>query len=265
MNKINLILSILLLCSAVLLSSEGEEMNYTTTESGLKYIITQTGNGKMPEKGDVVVVHYTGKLEDGKKFDSSLDRNQPFEFELGAGRVIRGWDEGLALLSVGAKATFIIPSELGYGARGAGGDIPPNSTLVFDVELLAIKPGIKVEEYNIEGKVNSKTDTGLEFILVEEGNGKKAASGNTVKVHYTGYLEDGSIFDSSVKRGQPFEFVVGMGKVIKGWDEGLAMMKEGDKARLIIPANLAYGERGAGGVIPPNATIIFDVELLEVK
>ncbi|MDP8204534.1 MAG: FKBP-type peptidyl-prolyl cis-trans isomerase, partial [Candidatus Tenebribacter mawsonii] len=93
----------------------------------------------------------------------------------------------------------------------------------------------------------------------------KAAAGNTVSVHYSGYLEDGTMFDSSVKRDQPFSFTLGMGRVIKGWDEGVAMMKIGDKVQLIIPSSLGYGANGAGGVIPPNATLVFDVELLEVK
>jgi len=244
---------------------KGEEMNYTKTDSGLEYVITEKGRGVLATAGSRVKVHYTGTLEDGTKFDSSVDRGEPFAFELGAGMVIKGWDEGIALMHVGDKAVLKIPADLGYGERGAGSLIPPNVTLIFEVELLEIMPVIKIEEYNIEGKVRSKTESGLEYILVQEGTGIKAAPGNTVNVHYTGYLEDGTIFDSSVKRDQPFTFVLGMGRVIKGWDEGVALMKAGDKARLIIPADLGYGERGAGGVIPPNATLVFDVELLEVK
>ena len=92
-----------------------------------------------PKKGQQVTVHYTGKFTNGNKFDSSIDRNEPFTFKLGAGKVIKGWDEGVALLNVGDKARFVIPSDLGYGARGAGGVIPPDATLVFDVELMDIK------------------------------------------------------------------------------------------------------------------------------
>jgi FKBP-type peptidyl-prolyl cis-trans isomerase len=97
------------------------------------------GAGAAPKAGNVVQVHYTGWLTDGTKFDSSVDRGQPFEFRLGAGQVIAGWDQGVAQLKVGDKARLTIPPEMGYGARGAGGVIPPNATLVFDVELLAIK------------------------------------------------------------------------------------------------------------------------------
>lgn len=109
-----------------------------TTDSGLKYKELQEGTGATPKKGQTVVVHYTGTLEDGTKFDSSRDRNQPFSFKLGAGEVIKGWDEGLSTMKVGERRQLIIPPELGYGARGAGGVIPPNATLIFDVELLRI-------------------------------------------------------------------------------------------------------------------------------
>ena len=113
----------------------------TKTSSGLQYVILEEGNGEKPHKGDNVSLHYSGFLVDGTMFDSSYGRNEPFEFPLGAGRVIKGWDEGVALLSVGTKAKFIIPSHLGYGSRGAGGLIPPNATLIFEVELLEIKHG----------------------------------------------------------------------------------------------------------------------------
>ncbi len=111
-----------------------------TTSSGLKYIDLKVGDGKSPQKGQVVEVHYTGWLTDETKFDSSHDRNQTFKFPLGRGRVIKGWDEGVASMKVGGKRRLIIPSELGYGARGAGGGrIPPGATLIFEVELIGIK------------------------------------------------------------------------------------------------------------------------------
>ncbi|MGD1714001.1 FKBP-type peptidyl-prolyl cis-trans isomerase [Dapis sp. BLCC M172] len=109
-----------------------------TTESGLKYIVITEGDGATPKSGQTVVVHYTGTLEDGSKFDSSRDRNQPFQFKVGVGQVIKGWDEGVGSMKVGERRKLIIPSELGYGSRGAGGVIPPNATLIFDVELLRI-------------------------------------------------------------------------------------------------------------------------------
>jgi peptidylprolyl isomerase len=115
------------------------EKNVVTTPSGLKYVEITEGTGATPQPGQTVVVHYVGTLEDGEKFDSSRDRNTPFSFKLGIGQVIKGWDEGLSTMKVGGRRQLIIPSELGYGSRGAGNVIPPYSTLIFDVELLAVK------------------------------------------------------------------------------------------------------------------------------
>jgi FKBP-type peptidyl-prolyl cis-trans isomerase len=110
----------------------------TTTGSGLKYVDQQVGSGSAPSKGQRVKVHYTGRLTNGKKFDSSVDRNEPFEFTIGVGQVIRGWDEGVMSMKVGGKRQLIIPPDLAYGARGAPPAIPPNAELVFDVELLGV-------------------------------------------------------------------------------------------------------------------------------
>ena len=111
----------------------------------------------------------------------------------------------------------------------------------------------------------NKTESGLRFQIIQEGNGSKAEKGKTVSVHYKGQLADGTVFDSSYKRNQPLDFALGVGQVIPGWDEGIQLLKVGDKARFVIPSDLAYGSAGAGGVIPPNATLIFDVELMGVK
>jgi len=138
-SAILVLLGVLLIAGCTANTSKAPAGAEVTTPSGLKYIDLVVGTGASPAPGQTAVVHYTGWLTDGKKFDSSVDRGTPFEFPLGQGRVIRGWDEGVATMKVGGKRKLTIPSDLGYGARGAGGAIPPNATLVFEVELLAIK------------------------------------------------------------------------------------------------------------------------------
>ncbi|MEH2319906.1 FKBP-type peptidyl-prolyl cis-trans isomerase [Nostoc sp.] len=120
-------------------SNTMSDANVVTTPSGLKYVELKEGTGATPQPGQTVEVHYVGTLENGTQFDSSRDRGQPFSFKIGVGQVIKGWDEGLSTMKVGGRRQLIIPPELGYGARGAGGVIPPNATLHFDVELLGVK------------------------------------------------------------------------------------------------------------------------------
>ena len=243
--------------------TEASKQDTVTTETGLKYIITHKGDGEMPLEGAKVDVHYTGRLVNDTVFDSSIKRNKPFSFVLGQGRVIAGWDEGVALLHKGDKATLIIPAELAYGSTEKP-NIPANSTLIFDIELLEVKNPVVVELFNVEGKDTIETTSGLKYIIVKKGSDQNAIakSGELVTVHYSGYFKDGLMFDSSIKRGQPIKFTLGEGQVIKGWDEGLQLMRSGDKFRLLIPYMLAYGENGRGKSIPPKADLIFDVELV---
>jgi peptidylprolyl isomerase len=136
--SLSLVILILSGCGMFNQNSAGSG-NLITTESGLQYEDLVKGTGASPQNGQNVVVHYTGKLDDGSVFDSSLSRNQPFVFTLGVGQVIKGWDEGIASMQVGGKRRLVIPPKLGYGSQGAGGVIPPNATLDFEVELLGIQ------------------------------------------------------------------------------------------------------------------------------
>lgn len=284
--------------------AEHQLTNVKSTGSGLHYVIHQPGKGAKPKPGQTVQVNYLGKLVSGKVFDTNIEKKaqihglfrpgapyRPIEFPLGKRRVISGWDEGLALLSPGAKATFIVPSFLAYGAQGAGKVIPPNMVLVFEVELVGIKVPFDPNKQKIKDQTiisqylankritkAKKTASGLHYVIKKQGTGPQAVAGKKVVVHYTGKLLNGKVFDTSFESVarqfgkyspgrpyKPYEFVLGKGRVIQGWDEGIALLKVGTKATLVIPSHLGYGRRGAGGDIPPNAVLVFDVELLEVK
>ena len=220
------------------------------------------GTGKQAKVGDDLTVDYTGWLPDKydtEPFDSSRLHETPLQFILGKGDVIAGWDQGLVGMKVGGKRKLTIPSDLGYGAQGAlDGRIPPNSALIFEVDLLddqgpaaATLPASSVTQLKIEDLVI--------------GTGRQVKAGDTLSMNYTGWLENGTKFDSSYDSGQPIEFVLGQGSVIPGWEQGVVGMKVGGRRRLTVPASLAYGASGAGDTIPPNATLIFEVELMGIK
>jgi peptidylprolyl isomerase len=222
--------------------SQGE----VTTSSGLRYVDEAAGSGEALQPGDFIRLNYTGALADGTQFGSSAESGQPVLFPVGIGAIIPGLDEGIVSMKVGGKRKLIIPPALAFGENGSGAVIPPNATLIFDVEVVELLPRVKIED-----------------IVVGDGASPKA--GDTLVVHYTGTLEDGTKFDSSLDRNEPFEFQFGAGNVIPGWDQGLLTMKVGGKRKLTIAPEMAYGEQGSGDTIPPNATLIFEVELLEIK
>ena len=244
--------------------SDAAENRVTELPDGLKYTDTKIGDGATAKAGNKVSVHYIAWLSDngatGKKFDSSFERGQ-LQFTLGSHQIIAGLDEGVAGMKVGGKRTLIIPPKLGYGAPGAGGVIPPNATLIYDVELSQVQSDAD------ENRVTEMPD-GLKYTDTKIGDGATAKAGNKVSVHYITWLSDngatGKKFDSSFERGQ-LQFTLGSHQVIAGLDEGVAGMKVGGKRTLIIPPKLGYGAPGAGGVIPPDATLIYDFELSEVQ
>jgi len=220
---------------------------------GLGYIDSTLGSGEIVGADDFVLVHYTGWYEAPGdslvKFDSSVDRGEPIAFPLGRNFVIAGWEQGLPGMAVGGKRRLRIAPDLAYGADGRPPVIPGNATLVFDVEMMG-KPTVDVT-------------------VLEEGDGPPAEIGDRVSVHYTGWLWEngakGTEFDSSVARGRPYQFTLGAGQVIQGWDYALTGIRQGTKAQLVIPPEMGYGSRGSGGAIPPGATLCFDVDLVAVE
>ena len=180
------------------------------------------------------------------------------------GNVIEGQDivdaiaqddllESIEIVKVGEAAENFNAIEAFRTFEGAREKNMAESKAKAETELEKLAAGFK------------KTDSGLRYQIIQNGNGSKAEKGKQISVHYKGQLADGTVFDSSYQRKQPIDFTVGIGQVIKGWDEGLQLLQVGDKARLVIPSHLAYGSQGAGGVIPPDATLIFDVELMDLK
>jgi len=359
-----------------------------TTPSGLKYSVLEPGKGgPHPGLGDEVTVHYTGWLPDGTVFDSSVNRGKPATFKLG--KVIEGWNEGLQLMTPGARYKFTIPPTLAYGKRGIPPRIPPDATLIFEVQLISfkgsphppkftevdpaktttsktgmkvtvMKPGrgdppeardileiryalwttkrklvdctelsgrtlkapagkfplpflqeavpgmrlgerlhlevppelafgqhaqgpdlppgsttvwelelvkvmkpLKIPDFVMPSAEDLKTtSSGLKYQVIREGRGATPKMGQPVTCHYAGWLTSGKLFDSSFGRGEPSTFT--LGRVIPGWNEGLQLMKEGAVYRFVIPADLAYGKRGSPPVIPADATLVFQVELVKV-
>jgi len=219
------------------------------------------GTGTQAEVGDVLEVNYVGVLlSDGAEFDASWNRSQTFFVPIGMGAVIPGWDQGIVGMSEGGRRVLVIPPHLGYGSSGAGSSIPADASLVFVVDLVSV---LDLEPPAIP----EPTEVGesLEVEDLSDGAGNAVKSGDTVTVHYLGTLTDGTVFDASWQRGTPFTTIIGIGRVIAGWDQGIVGMREGGRRLLKIPSDLAYGERGSGAAIPPNTPLLFVVDLIRIQ
>ena len=236
----------------------------TQTESGLSYLTLQAGSGEaQPSERARVKVHYTGWMTNGDMFDSSVARGEPITFPLNG--VIPGWTEGVQTMVVGEKKRFWIPGDLAYGERATRPGMP-YGTLVFDVELLSFEeppPPPQVPEDVAEAPADATvTASGLAYRTLQTGEGTvHPTAASKVSVHYTGWMTDGEMFDSSVVRGEPTSFP--LNRVIPGWTEGVQTMVVGEKKRFWIPGDLAYGEHPTRPGMP-YGTLVFDVELLSI-
>lgn len=272
---------------------------YEKSESGFYYQFFLENKGSKPSVGDVITLKMTYKnSKDSILFNSNNMKNNTgtIEFPLSASTFKGSFEDAVLTMSVGDSASFIINADSVYLKTFRAPELPAyiekGSILTFNIKLEKIKskeeamkeqqkrmdeqkvimdlrkneePKV-IAKYLAENKINVKpTSDGLYYIEKVKGKGKKISVGDTVQVHYKGMLLDGTVFDSSERNPNPVEFPIGVGAVIKGWDEGIPMMNVGGKALLLIPSAIAYGETGAQGVIPPYSPLLFEVEVVGIK
>ena len=278
MRKLSLVISLIIIAIFIGCNNNPEVI---TLESGLKYMDDTLGTGREAKADELVSIHFKGwMVPEGDSIDLFSDwslnedlkmrslgdskvRNQPVKYVLNTQSFIKGTDEGIVGMKVGGVRTMIIPASLAYGEAGVG-FIPPNTNLKVTVELLEVKDRIVAKMWEVDPGLFKTTESGLKYAIIETGEGPMAEAGKLVTVHYSGYLENGTMFDSSVERDEPISFPVGQGQVIPGWDEGLQLLNKGSKARFVIPPQLGYGEMQMEK-IPANSTLVFDVELVDVQ
>jgi len=259
-----------------------------TTATGLQYKIFVDKPGKTAQVGEFIKMDMVVKNSKDSTLRNTYKEGQPVQAPIQQPPFKGSLEEGFLMLSEGDSAEFLISADSLF-EKPRKQPMPPfiekGSKLKFIVKIhkvltqedlqkeqeMAQQKQIEQDESLIKDYITKnnlqaqRTSSGLYYVVKEKGTGAQAKAGDTVKVHYTGKLLDGKVFDSSVQRGVPFEFTLGQGMVIRGWDEGIALMNVGEKGTLLIPSGLGYGQRGAGGAIPPNAVLIFDVELIGKK
>ncbi len=281
--------------TGLFLSCEEQYSGYEKTETGLYYQIYTDIDDIKPRPGQILSVHLSYGIKDSVIFDNRDRSPEPVDIMLMEPLYGSDINEGFAMMSKGDSASFIVDAEsfFTYNVQSSVPDfIEPGNKLYFDVVLidfmdeedyiteqerisekllerseeLARLEKEKLDDYLQKEDIDIKPlESGLIFIEMEKGDGEPVEPGRTVKVHYEGRLIDGTLFDSSIKAGKPIEFEAGRGQVISGWDEGILLMNVGGKAKMIIPSFLAYGKRGIQNIIPPFSTLIFNVEVVDMK
>lgn len=267
---------------------QSRKISTQATPEGLHYMVSKNGSGKVPVKGDYVLLNYRGTLLDSTVFDQSEPSN-PFVFQVGNHEVIKGLDLGVQLLKKGSIATLFVPSALGYQQYGVQGAVPPGAALIYEVELLDVMNFDQYDRYMRElearersaydqqrkeqfqkdlkiieefatrkGLIVRRTNSGLSYCISTPGKGIAPKPGSLVKVAYEGMLADGTLFDQSAR----FEFTLGAAKVIEGWEEGLQQFSPGSEGWLLVPSKLGYGPIPVGK-IPANSVLIFKIKMLK--
>jgi FKBP-type peptidyl-prolyl cis-trans isomerase FkpA len=257
--------------------------------SGVYVVIEKEGSGDFIKPGFEVSMNYEKYALNGPKYDSNIDsafhHQTPAKVNVGQRQLLMGWEDGLQKFNKGSKGQIFIPSKLAYGSAKYGirpnDTIPANTIMKIDVEILdvvdvaTLAKQLQVKEdsaiqifLNSNNLKATNTGSGLYYVITKEGSGDSPTIGDEVIMNYTGMFLDGKPFDSNVDSAfghvSPFKFPLGQGRVIKGWDEGVALLKKGSKAKFILPSTIAYG-KGGSGKIPANAVLQFDVELVDFK
>ncbi|MGI6291343.1 MAG: FKBP-type peptidyl-prolyl cis-trans isomerase [Bacteroidales bacterium] len=273
---------ILLTALSLVFTACNEYKGYKKTESGLYYkFYSQNLSGYIPKNDDVVSI----KLEIRTKNDSIIQPMKQLTTMMQPSKFQGDIFEALSMMHEGDSASFIINAKKYFNAYNYG-IVPPfvdeKTMLWFTIKITKIETVVEyklksqqlmidkekelINQYVTENNITvTPTVSGLYYIETKKGKGTSPSEGQTCYVHYKGMLLDGTVFDSSIERGEPFPFPLGQGQVIKGWDEGIAMMKKGGKALFIIPSSIAYGDRGAGDLIPPYTPLLFEVELVNFQ
>lgn len=239
-----------------------DQAEFHTTESGLEWATLAPGSGPTPELGQLATIRFAMWSAEGAPLDAT-PLHRPFQFTVGSGGVIAGMNEGVATMQVGERRQLRIPADLGYRNNGSS-LVPPDTDLVVELQLEGLsRPRVAPEAPSVvDPEQWVESESGLRYADLAPGAGGGLHSGDTIHVDYAGFLEDGTRFDSSWSRSTPLRLTLGKRQVIPGWEQGLAGMAVGGRRQLVIPPALAYGDAGWQEVIPPGATLVFDVEIV---
>jgi FKBP-type peptidyl-prolyl cis-trans isomerase len=239
------------------------DTEYTVIDSsGLMYKTLEKGTGERIDSGDVVIFHYKGRPQnDDRFFSNTFQSGSPSQMEVGQVQMVDGMNRFFPHSREGGRYILKVPSHLGFGNKIVM-RVPSNSDLHYEIQVLGKKKS--VAPLDTAGAEELITNSGLKIYKVSSGDGARPAPGDLVKIHYNGYFKSGLKFDSSFDRDKPLVFNLGQGQVVRGLDEAVSMMRQGDQWRVVIPSYLGYGEQGKG-VVGPDKDLIFDVELIDFK